>query len=41
MGVVLGSVPDGEVATHPHVKNFAPNFGHDYGGRLVAAWLDR
>jgi len=21
------------------VKNFAPNIGHDYGGRLMAAWL--
>jgi peptide/nickel transport system substrate-binding protein len=29
------------VAWDPAVKNFAPNFGHDYGGRLVAAWLDR
>lgn len=28
-------------AWEPHVKNFAPNFGHDYGGRLMAAWLDR
>jgi peptide/nickel transport system substrate-binding protein len=25
----------------PYVKNFAPNIGHDYGGRLMAAWLDR
>jgi peptide/nickel transport system substrate-binding protein len=24
-----------------HVRNFAPNLGNDYGGRLVAAWLDR
>jgi peptide/nickel transport system substrate-binding protein len=23
------------------VKNYAPNHGYDYGGRLVAAWLDR
>jgi peptide/nickel transport system substrate-binding protein len=23
------------------VKNYAPNLGFDYGGRLVAAWLDR
>jgi peptide/nickel transport system substrate-binding protein len=23
------------------VKNYAPNLGYDYGGRLVAAWLDR
>jgi peptide/nickel transport system substrate-binding protein len=28
-------------AWEPYVKNFAPNFGHDYGGRLMAAWLDR
>jgi peptide/nickel transport system substrate-binding protein len=24
-----------------HVRNFAPNLGNDYGGRLMAAWLDR
>jgi peptide/nickel transport system substrate-binding protein len=29
------------VAWDRAVKNFAPNIGHDYGGRLVAAWLDR
>jgi ABC-type transport system substrate-binding protein len=23
------------------VRNFGPNVGDDYGGRLVAAWLDR
>jgi peptide/nickel transport system substrate-binding protein len=23
------------------LKNFGPNFGYDYGGRLMAAWLDR
>jgi peptide/nickel transport system substrate-binding protein len=23
------------------VKNYAPNMGYDYGGRLQAAWLDR
>jgi ABC-type transport system substrate-binding protein len=23
------------------VRNFAPNVGDDYGGRLLAAWLDR
>ena len=22
-------------------KNYAPNFGYDYGGRLMAAWLER
>ena len=28
-------------AWEPHVRNFAPNLGNDYGGRLMAAWLDR
>jgi hypothetical protein len=23
------------------LKNYGPNVGYDYGGRLVAAWLDR
>ena len=23
------------------LKNYAPNFGYDYGGRLLFAWLDR
>ena len=23
------------------LKNYGPNFGFDYGGRLMAAWLDR
>ena len=23
------------------LKNYAPNHGYDYGGRLMAAWLDR
>src|SRR5436309_1529425 len=26
-------------AWDPGVKNFAPNIGHDYGGRLMGAWL--
>jgi ABC-type transport system substrate-binding protein len=26
-------------AWDPRVKNFSPNIGHDYGGRLMAAWL--
>src|SRR6267378_1260707 len=26
-------------AWDPRVKNFAPNIGHDYGGRLMTAWL--
>ena len=25
----------------PYVKNFGPNIGHDYGGRLMMAWLDK
>jgi peptide/nickel transport system substrate-binding protein len=29
------------VAWDAAVQNFGPNFGHDYGARLVAAWLDR
>jgi peptide/nickel transport system substrate-binding protein len=29
------------VAWEPYVRNFGPNIGHDYGGRLMAAWLDR
>jgi hypothetical protein len=24
-----------------YVRNFGPNPGNDYGGRLIAAWLDR
>jgi hypothetical protein len=23
------------------LKNYAPNIGYDYAGRLMAAWLDR
>jgi hypothetical protein len=25
----------------PYVKNYAPNFTQDYGGRAAALWLDR
>jgi hypothetical protein len=25
----------------PALKDYAPNLGFDYGGRLMAAWLDR
>jgi ABC-type transport system substrate-binding protein len=25
----------------PYVKNYAPNFTFDYGGRAAALWLDR
>ena len=28
-------------AWEPHVKNFGPNIGHDYGGRLMVAWIDK
>ena len=28
-------------AWKPYVKNFGPNIGHDVGGRVMAAWLDR
>ncbi len=28
-------------AWEPYVKNFGPNFGHDYGGRLTVAWIDK
>jgi len=28
-------------AWEPYVKNFMANVGNDYGGRLVAAWLDK
>ena len=28
-------------AWKPYVKNYSPNIGHDAGGRLVAAWLDK
>jgi peptide/nickel transport system substrate-binding protein len=28
-------------AWEPYVKNWGPNNGFDYGGRLMAAWLDR
>jgi peptide/nickel transport system substrate-binding protein len=25
----------------PYVRNFGPNIGHDMGGRIMAAWLDK
>ena len=24
-----------------YIKNFGPNNGFDYGGRLMAAWIDK
>jgi peptide/nickel transport system substrate-binding protein len=38
---IYGPSPTAIAAWEPYVKNFAPNFGHDYGGRLMAAWLDK
>jgi len=35
VGQVYTAVWDGAL------KNYGPNLGYDYGGRLVAAWLDR
>ena len=28
-------------AWKPYVKNYSPNIGHDVGGRLMVAWLDK
>jgi peptide/nickel transport system substrate-binding protein len=28
-------------AWKPYVRNFGPNIGHDMGGRVMAAWLDK
>jgi hypothetical protein len=28
-------------AWDPALKNYGPNLGYDYGGRLMASWLDR
>jgi peptide/nickel transport system substrate-binding protein len=28
-------------AWEPYVRNYMPNNGHDYGGRLMAAWIDK
>ena len=25
----------------PALRNYGPNLGYDYGGRLMAAWLER
>jgi peptide/nickel transport system substrate-binding protein len=38
---LYGPSPSAVSAWEPYVKNFAPNIGHDYGGRLMVAWLDR
>ena len=28
-------------AWDPHIKNFMPNNGFDFGGRMMAAWIDK
>jgi hypothetical protein len=28
-------------AREPYIKNYMPNNGFDYGGRLMAAWIDK
>ena len=37
--------PDGSIrilsAWDAHIKNYMPNNGFDYGGRLMAAWIDK
>ena len=42
-GNLLRLRPGGRVVVpwEAHARNFAPNLGNDYGGRLMAAWLDR
>ena len=36
-------VPSGNYISvwDPALKNYGPNLGYDYGGRMIAAWLDR
>ena len=37
----FGASVSAVTAWMPYVKNFSPNIGHDYGGRLMGAWLDK
>ena len=39
--VLFGPSVSAAAAWEPHIKNFGPNIGHDYGGRMMAAWLDK
>jgi peptide/nickel transport system substrate-binding protein len=39
--ILFGPSVSAVAAWEPHVKNFGPNIGHDYGGRMMAAWLDK
>jgi len=36
-----GPATNAVAAWEPYVKNFAPNIGHDYGSRLMVAWIDK
>jgi len=38
---LYGASVSAVAAWEPYVKNFGPNIGHDMGGRLMGAWLDR
>ncbi len=39
--IIYGPSVSAVAAWAPYVKNFGPNIGHDMGGRLMAAWLDK
>ena len=39
--LLFGPSVSAMAAWEPYVKNFGPNIGHDYGGRMMAAWLDK
>jgi peptide/nickel transport system substrate-binding protein len=39
--ILFGPSVSAMAAWEPYVKNFGPNIGHDYGGRLMAAWIDK
>jgi len=38
---LYGPTPSAVAAWEPFIKNFSPNFGHDYGGRMMVAWIDK
>jgi peptide/nickel transport system substrate-binding protein len=39
--ILFGPSVGAVAAWEPYVKNFGPNIGHDYGGRMMVAWLDK
>ena len=39
--LLFGPSVSAVAAWEPYVKNFGPNIGHDYGGRMMTAWLDK